>query len=116
MKTQHQSTTCMVFSRLTEYFGCIPQSVLFGRFVERRLTACFFALRHAERPENTASFLYGDASHSLRWNGVASAFLQSAQTPMAASALCESASTKRRLSGQRYDSSPSIYHHGRTTA
>ena len=102
----------IVFSRLEGYNALIPQSVLFGRFVEQMLTPEVFSFQYAKRAENTAFILSRYPSCSLRGNGPSSAFLQQAQASLVASTLCQDSASKGRLSSFRSDSGSTVCDHG----
>ena len=89
------------FTGFPRYFGSVPQTVLFGRFVEQRRGAPFRGLRHAERPANTGASVSGTPSDSLRGDGAVAAFLQQAPSALAASACPQGTATACQLSSVR---------------
>src|SRR5215831_3301229 len=102
----------VAFTVFPRYFWCVPQSVLFGRFVEQMREALFLAFHHAEGLKNTASEVCRASSHPLRWHGAVAAFLQQAPLALAASAFSQDASATRQLPSLRSDWGSPVRHHG----
>ena len=102
----------VAFTVFPRYFCYVPQSVLFGRFVEQMREALFLAFHHAEGLKNTASEVCRASSHPLRWHGAVAAFLQQAPVALAASAFSQDASATRQLPSLRSDWGSPVRHHG----
>src|SRR5215831_2692760 len=102
----------VAFTVFPRYFCYVPQSVLFGRFVEQMREALFLAFHHAEGLKNTASEVCRASSHPLRWPGAVAAFLQQAPVALAASAFSQDASATCQLPSLRSDWGSPVRHHG----